>query len=117
MQTFSNINNLDKDIKARGVVVGGDYNNKGNYIWAEIEPSGGKWHRRFLPNVKFWWYEINETEVTPTDELGIGAVTHAYEKGGSGGAWTFRGCVIKAQLAIDNIARTNPKPTKEEGKL
>lgn len=95
------MNNLDKDIKASGLVMGGEYNRTGNYFWAEITPSGGKWYRQFLPSVKRWWFEVNETEVNPSDELGIGTITHAYEPYGSGGAWTLRGCMIKAQLALE----------------
>lgn len=98
--------NLDKDIKAYGIVVGGDYNfdkKNNSYFWAEVVPSAGAWYRQFLPSVKRWWFEIHQTESTPTDELGIGTITHAYTKYGAGGAWTLRGCIIKAQIAIDDV--------------
>lgn len=75
----------------------------GNVLYAEIEPSAGRWYRQFLPSVKRWWFEISEIEVTPTDELGIGVITHAYGKHGSGGAWTLRGCIIKARLAMEAV--------------
>lgn len=99
------MSNLDKDIKAYGIVVGGDYNYKKNnsYFWAEVSPSYGAWYRQFLPNVKRWWFEVNEVESEPTDELGLGRNTHAYSPNGSGGAWTLRGCIIKAQRAIEKI--------------
>lgn len=75
----------------------------GNQLYAEIEPSAGRWYRQLLPNVKRWWYEISEIEVTPSDELGIGVITHAYSKYGSGGSYTMRGCMIKARLAMEKI--------------
>lgn len=98
------MSNLDKDIKANGFVMGGEYDSKGNYYWAEIAPSGGKWYRQFLPNVKRWWFEVNETEVEPTDKLGIGTISHAYTKYGGNSAWTLRGCMIKAQIALETAS-------------
>lgn len=77
-----------------------------NNLYAEIEPSGGRWYRQFLPWVKRWWFEVHELEQVPTDELGIGVISHAYVKGGSGGAWTLRGCIVKARLAIEHIAES-----------
>lgn len=76
-----------------------------NTLYAEIEPSGGPWYRQFLPSVKRWWFEISELEEKPTDELKIGCISHAYSKHGSGGAWTLRGAMIKARLAIEKIAQ------------
>lgn len=87
-----------------GIVANNEMLKNGNTLYAEIEPSAGRWYRQFLPNVKRWWFEIVEIEVKPTDELGIGYVSHAYENGGSGGAWTLRGCIKKSRLAIEKIS-------------
>lgn len=102
------MSNLDKDIKASGLVMGGeyDYDRKNNsYYWAEITPSGGRWYRQFLPSVRRWWFEINETEAKPSDVMKTGQITHAYTNYGSGGAYTLRGCIIKAQKAIEKAAQ------------
>lgn len=80
---------------------------KGSVFYAEIEPSGGRWYRQVLPNVKRWWFEVNEIEKEPTDELGIGVVSHAYTDYGSGGAWTLRGCIIKARRAIEKAVEVS----------
>lgn len=98
------IDNTEKDIKAYGIVVGGDYDRKGNYYFAEITPSYVKPLKQILPSVGRWWFEIHYVEKEDTDMLGFGQVTCAYEPGGSGGSYTFRGCVLKAQEAIYEIA-------------
>lgn len=108
MKTTST-SNLDKDIKDFGLVMGAGYIN-GNYLYANIEPSGGGWYRQFLPNVKRWWFEIHEQMQEP-DELGVDITSHAYEKYGSGGAWTLRGCMIKAQLALEKATDPSVRTT------
>jgi len=50
---------------------------------------------------------IHEQEAKPSDELKIGVITHAYEPYGSGGAYTLRGCMIKAQKAIEMAEASN----------
>jgi hypothetical protein len=111
------MSNIDKDIKSYGFVVGGEYNydpKAPSYFWAEITPSGGKWYRQFLPNVRRWWFEVHETEDIPTDEMGIGQITHAYEKYGSGGAYTLRSCIIKAMRACEIAAEKSEHPTTNQ---
>lgn len=84
-----------------GVIACGEWDINSNHYYAEIVPNSGKWYRQFLPSVKRWWFEIHEVEAVPTDDMGIGRITHEYEPYGSGGAWTFRGAVIKARRAIE----------------
>lgn len=86
-----------------GIVACNEIDDKGSTYYAAIEPSNGPWWYQFLPHVQRWWYEIEEIEKEPTDELGIGVATHAYTTHGSGGAWTFRGAVIKSRMAIEKI--------------
>lgn len=96
--------NIDKDIKAYGIVVGGDYDMAGNYYYAEIHPASGNILRRLLPSVRNWWFEIHYVEPKATDGMGLGQVTCAYSDGGSGGTYSFRNCVVKAQEAIYEMA-------------
>lgn len=76
----------------------------GNRYYAEIEPSAGAWYRQWLPWVRRWWYEIVQIEQEPSNERGARYVSHAYTPNGSGGAWTLRGCLIKARRSIESIA-------------
>jgi len=84
---------MSKTIYSWGIVVSPTPYKKG-VMWAEVLPSGyGKWYRRFLPNVGNWWYEIH-TDIK----------TFGYEDGGSGGAYTFSGCVRKAMEAVEKLS-------------
>lgn len=87
---------MGKQIMAYGVVVNPmPYGIKGDVIFAEVTPSGYiHWWRRLLPWVGNWWFEV---------QLMDGG-TLAYEKGGSGGAYTFSGCVRKAMDAVQEAA-------------
>lgn len=72
---------------------------KDGVMWAEVVPSGYiRWPRRLLPHVGNWWYEIH------TDQE-----TWAYEEGGSGGAYTFSGCVRKAMQAVEELSNREAK--------
>ncbi len=63
-------------------------------FFAEVVPSGEiHWWRRFLPWVGNWWYEVQ------SDKL-----SYAYEEGGSGGAYTLRACIRKADEAVEKFA-------------
>ena len=83
---------MSRPIHSFGIVVNPVPYKKGT-IWAEVVPSGyGKWYRRILPSVGNWWYEVH----TDTETL-------AYEENGSGGAYTFSGCVRKAMDAVEEL--------------
>lgn len=101
-----------RDIRDSGFVVGGELGKPGSYFYANIEPNGGHWYRQFLPWVRRWWFEVAEVEDEPSDELGIGVVSWAYEKGGSGGAYTLRGAVMKAQVALQELSSRQYKEYK-----
>lgn len=84
---------MSKPIYAWGLVVSPTPYKKG-VMYAEVVPSGyGKWWRRMWPGVGNWWFEVH------TD-----TATWAYEKGGSGGAYTLSGCIRKAMDAVDELS-------------
>ncbi len=96
-----------------GVIACGEWDREGNYYYAEIEPSYGAWYKQFLPSVQRWWFEVHEQQAKfDKNSPDQGAVTHAYTDYGSGGAWTFRGCVIKARRAVEIASETADKDTK-----
>lgn len=66
---------------------------KKGVMYAEVIPSGASWYRQFLPWVGRWWFEVH----TNTE-------TWAYEKGGSGGSYTLRGCMRKAMEAVELLS-------------
>lgn len=68
----------------------------GGLIFAEVVPSGARWPRTLLPSVRRWWWEVHRVA-----EDG-GGVTHAYEEGGSGGAYTLRGAIGQAIDAVND---------------
>lgn len=95
---------MGKQIFCWGLIVSPTPYKKG-VMYAEVMPAGyGKWYRQFLPWVGRWWFEVN----TDTE-------TFAYEKGGSGGAYTLSGCVRQAMDAVDELSATPPhnKGSKE----
>lgn len=70
----------------------------GGLIYAEVEPAYTGW-RPWRGRTSRWWYEVHE--VHAPDEHGADGTTYAYTEGGSGGAFTFRGCIRKAQAAVE----------------
>lgn len=70
----------------------------GGILFAEVEPSAVGWLRSWHPATRRWWYEVHRVGAA-----GEG-ITHAYEPGGSGGAYTFRACVAKAMDAVNEAA-------------
>lgn len=90
-------------IMADGLIVSPRMYGRDEMIFAEVVPSGyGKWWRRWLPWVGNWWFEIHSTEATL-----------AYEKGGSGGAYTLSGCIRKAMVAVDKFETAKWKEDKQ----
>lgn len=69
-------------------------------LFAEIVPAGSRW----LPlrgRTSRWWYEVHAQH--GPDEHGVTGTTYAYVEGGSGGAFTLRGCIAKAMEAVDKF--------------
>lgn len=67
-------------------------------FYAEVEPAGSRW----LPlngRTSRWWFEVIERGVD-----GDIATTWAYQPGGSGGGFTFRKCVMRAEAALETFA-------------
>ena len=67
-------------------------------LYLYIDPRGSLWlpwpHRSSV-----WWWEVHE-EVGDCCEAGI---THAYDPGGSGGAWFLSRAIRKAARYADTI--------------
>lgn len=59
-------------------------------LYAKVEPRGSNWMPWFR-RTSIWWYEVHEECTRGCDNL-----THAYEKGGSGGAWFLHRAINKA---------------------
>lgn len=98
-----------------GIVACCEYLPNGNILYAQIEPSGGPWYRQFLPSVQRWWFEIYEAEEKPSDDLPKGVIAYFFHKPwGAGGAWTLRGAMIKASLAIDEAVEERDKLARSQ---
>ena len=72
---------------------------RNEWMWAEVEPAS-----RWLPwpgRTSRWWFEVHKRHAP--DEYGYDITTYAYVKGGSGGAFTFRKCVERAQDAVERF--------------
>lgn len=68
-------------------------------FYAEVTPAGSRWLP--LPGRWCrWWYEVQRRPLEG-EECGT---TYAYEDGGSGGGFTFRGCVSKASTAAHDFS-------------
>lgn len=80
-----------------GLLVGPMPTKVGETFYAEVEPAGSRW----LPlrgRTARWWFEVHSVG---SDSDGIvERTTHAYVKGGSGGAFTLGKCVRRAMEAV-----------------
>lgn len=82
------------DIGCWGLMVGPFGLPGDGVLFAEVEPAGSRW----LPwkgRTSRWWFEVNS--MTPGDEC---MTTWAYTEGGSGGGFTLRACVRRAQRSL-----------------
>lgn len=69
-------------------------------LYAEVVPAGSRW----LPwpgRTSRWWFEVHAQHAP--SEHGVTGTTYAYVEGGSGGAFTLRGCIAKAMDAVDKF--------------
>jgi hypothetical protein len=71
-----------------------------HFLFAEVVPAGSRWFP-WPGRTSRWWFEVHAQHAP--DEHGVTGTTYAYTEGGSGGAFTLRGCVSKAMEAVDKF--------------